>query len=71
VHVYERTTSASAQGSCNVMQCNAMQTFEALSTFEGRSLVSLQVAEAISFAYELSDLLPSFEFLIWSRAWLE
>jgi hypothetical protein len=53
------------------MQCNAMQTFEALSTFEGRSLVSLQVAEAISFAYELTDLLPSFEFLIWSRAWLE
>jgi hypothetical protein len=45
--------------------------FEALSTIEGRSLVSLQVAEAISLAYELSDLLPSFEFLIWSRVWLK
>jgi hypothetical protein len=48
-----------------------MRTFEALSTIEGRFFVSLQVAEAISFAYELSDLLPSSEFLIWSRAWLE
>jgi hypothetical protein len=59
VQMYERTTTASAQGSCN-----AMRTFEALSTIEGRFLVSLQVAEAISFAYELSDLIPSFEFLI-------
>jgi stress-induced morphogen len=41
-----------------------MRAFEALSTIEGRFLVSLQVAEAISFAYELSDLIPTFEFLI-------